>query len=195
LHQGPWEVSDSHKYAPGLRKSPWKEWGARNWVPRHGRWRLWPKSGEVAAGVGGERWGKCLGTHQRPICGLVGGERVASGADCGTARRRCGLCSPRRFPTAPAESRVGAARRARLWAAAPFIGEARHVRDRTARGWARTASVRRRRWSTPRHSVPGDSGRATSCRVIATGRCVAPGNAASGSALALGAQAGAQTQR
>jgi hypothetical protein len=47
------EVSDSHEYGPGLRKSPWKETGARNWVPRHGRRRLWPKSGEV--GVGGER--------------------------------------------------------------------------------------------------------------------------------------------
>jgi hypothetical protein len=79
LHRGPWEVSDSHEYAPGLRKFPWKEWGARNWVPRHGRRRLWPKSGEVAAGVGGERWGKCLVTHRRPICGLVGGEKVAGG--------------------------------------------------------------------------------------------------------------------
>jgi hypothetical protein len=53
--------------------------GARNWVLLHGRWRLWPKFGEVAVGVGGERWGKCLGTHRRPICGLVGGERVAGG--------------------------------------------------------------------------------------------------------------------
>jgi hypothetical protein len=33
----------------------------------------------VAAGVGGESWGKCLGTHRRPICGLVRGERVAGG--------------------------------------------------------------------------------------------------------------------
>jgi hypothetical protein len=78
--------------------------------------------------------------------------------------------------------------------------EARPVMDRTARGWARTASVRHRRRSTPRHSLPGDSGRgisgrAASCRVIASGRFVAPGNVASGSALALGARAGAQMPR
>jgi hypothetical protein len=58
LHRGPWEISDSYEYAPGLQKSPREDWGARNWVP--GGWPpvALPDSGEVAAGVGGERVGE-----------------------------------------------------------------------------------------------------------------------------------------
>jgi hypothetical protein len=67
-------------------------------------------------------------------------------------------------------------------------------------GLGACGSVRRRRRSTPRYGLPGDSGRgtsgcATSCRVMASGRCVASGNAASGSAPALGVRAGARTPR
>jgi hypothetical protein len=97
LHAGHWKVSDSREYAPGLRKSPWKDLGARNWVPRHGRRRLGPKSGEVAAGVGGERWGKGSGPHRRPICGLVGGVRVAGrGAPRLLAATAAGVAAPAR---------------------------------------------------------------------------------------------------
>jgi hypothetical protein len=59
LHRGPWEVSDSHNYAPGLWKSPRNEWAARNWVPGRPAVAL-PDSGEVAAGTGGERVGEAL---------------------------------------------------------------------------------------------------------------------------------------
>jgi hypothetical protein len=97
LHAGHWKVSDSREYAPGLRKSPWKDLGARNWVPRHGRRRLGPKSGEVAAGVGGERWGKGSGPHRRPICGLVGGEGwTAEGAPRLSAAATAGAAAPAR---------------------------------------------------------------------------------------------------
>jgi hypothetical protein len=96
-HAGPWKVSDSREYAPGLRKSPWKDLEAHNWVPRHGRRRLGPKSGEVAARVGGERWGKGSGPHRRPICGLVGGERVAGrGASRLPAAAAAGVAAPAR---------------------------------------------------------------------------------------------------
>jgi hypothetical protein len=94
----------------------------------------------------------------------------------------------------------GAARHARHRAADPSISDARHVGDRTGEGLGVHGSVRRHRSGTPRHGLPGDSGhgtsgRATSGRVVASGRCVTSGNAASGSAPTLGARAGARTPR
>jgi hypothetical protein len=89
----------------------------------------------------------------------MGGERRPSGWSA--AQPGGGAPCARRggLPAAPAESRAEAALRARLGAAAPFIGAARHVWNRTARGRARTALVRRRRQSTPRCTLPGGSRR------------------------------------
>jgi hypothetical protein len=58
LQRGPWKVLDSNKYALTLRLSPWKDWKACNWVPGSRPPAALPDSGEVAAGVGGERVGE-----------------------------------------------------------------------------------------------------------------------------------------
>jgi hypothetical protein len=77
-------------------------------------------------------------THDRFV-GLVGGEGWPAGLIAAQPGGGAALCSSRRPPMAPAECRAGAARRARHRAVDPFIGDARHVRDRTTRGWARVA--------------------------------------------------------
>jgi hypothetical protein len=51
----------------------------------------------VAAGVGGERWGKGSGPHRRPIRGLIGGERwPAGGAPRLPAATTAGAAAPAR---------------------------------------------------------------------------------------------------
>jgi hypothetical protein len=124
-HAGPWKVSDSYKYAPGSRKTPWNicepaigSLGADRRRPCRipERWR---------PGVGGERWGKCSGPHRRPICGLVGGERVAG----------------RGAPRLPAAADAGAAAPVRGAAPAAHWG----VEQLACEGRERTASSEDRR--------------------------------------------------
>jgi hypothetical protein len=78
-----------------LQEGPRKEFLFCNVVPGTAGRRLGPKSGEVGAGVGGERWGKGSGPHRRPICGLVGGVRVAGrGAPRLLAATAAGVAAP-----------------------------------------------------------------------------------------------------
>jgi hypothetical protein len=56
----PLELSN-FTYMPSVYKNnPGKDRGTRNWVPGADRQRPLPDSGEVAAGVGGERVGKAM---------------------------------------------------------------------------------------------------------------------------------------
>jgi hypothetical protein len=173
----PWLTKNTLETLDSLQCRPWGRRPARAAQFRRARRRAWPgKVGRLTRGSSAT--GLWAGLVEKG--GRRGGPRHSQAA-------------VRLVLTAVVfQRRRRRARRGRL--------EARPVMDRTARGWARTASVRHRRRSTPRHSLPGDSGRgisgrAASCRVIASGRFVAPGNVASGSALALGARAGAQMPR
>jgi hypothetical protein len=77
LHRGPWKVFQIHNHAPGSRITPWKERGRCNWVLGHGGRRFWPKSGEPAARVAGERAGRWRWTHHASVWGRKrGGDGV-----------------------------------------------------------------------------------------------------------------------
>jgi hypothetical protein len=85
LQRGPWNFLIHHRYASGSRKTPWKEWGRRNWVPGARCGAGSPEfagSGESpdrARGGGGVR------AHQCSICGRGRGR---GGSEEGAWRRR-----------------------------------------------------------------------------------------------------------
>jgi hypothetical protein len=130
LHRGPWDFLIRHRYAPGSRKTPWKEWKARNWVPgvdrRRPCWQrvgvaLWLTYGSIcvlgggreAAGGGGRRHpaatiaGALAPARRLPGCvrgqngELQQGQERVEGTTVG-ARDRWSLDSPRRSLLAPA---------------------------------------------------------------------------------------------
>jgi hypothetical protein len=73
------ELSNTSQICPWFTERPWKDQGARNWVPGGDRRRSLPDSGEVAAGVGGERVGEPPEAHLGTICVLGGGREALSG--------------------------------------------------------------------------------------------------------------------
>jgi hypothetical protein len=73
------ELSNTSQICPRLQKRPWKDRGGRNWVLVGDRQRSLPDSGEVAAGVGGERVGEPPEAHLGTICMLGGGREALSG--------------------------------------------------------------------------------------------------------------------
>jgi hypothetical protein len=73
------ELSNTSLICPRFTKRLWKDRGAQNRVPWGDRRRSLSDSGEVAAGVGGERVGEPPEAHLRTICVLRGGREALSG--------------------------------------------------------------------------------------------------------------------
>jgi hypothetical protein len=76
LHAGPWEDWKAHRSALSLHKTPWKFLWLCNVVPGTKGRRGWPKSGNLAGGLGRGRVWEGSRSRVRPIRVLVWGRRT-----------------------------------------------------------------------------------------------------------------------
>jgi hypothetical protein len=106
LHRGPWNFPGIHRYAPGSRKTPWKEWEARNWVLG----ATSPESGEAGGAPGREGGGKGSGAHPSSLL-LVGWGVWRPG---GGARRRPASAAAAAGKSGEARANSGNTRRGKL---------------------------------------------------------------------------------